>query len=210
MPSVPDSHAHRANPAHHAVRQATEEHHRAAEQAFESFDLRDFDGYGRFLQAQAAAVLRLEALAERAGIADILADWPERSRRRAVIDDLHRLGLAVPAVGPAALFEGEPLGIAYVLEGSRHGARVLLKRVLAGADPRCTAATAFLGQPLHRDRWSALLETMRRRCTGPAREARLTAAALFAFDCFRASALAHRDLLSASGRVRAVGDALVR
>ena len=71
-------------------------------------------------------------------------DWPLRSRRRAIADDLARLGgVALPLIEVTALDQGAVLGTMYVLEGSRLGARFLLKTVLASPDPVVAGATNY-------------------------------------------------------------------
>ena len=126
--------AHRAPAALHlALRAATSDLHDAVERRFAGYDLADRQRYGVFLTMQAAALLPLEAALERAGIARLLPDWPRRRRAAALRSDLAALGLDAPRADPPMLGGGgEAIGAAYVLEGSRLGAAVLLRRVGAG------------------------------------------------------------------------------
>lgn len=95
--------------------------------------LETYPGYGDFLAAHAAALIPLEAALEKGGIERLLPDWALRRRSAALTDDLADLGLGCEALAaPTFRSEAGLLGAAYVLEGSRLGARVVLGRV--GAD----------------------------------------------------------------------------
>lgn len=88
-------------------------------------------GYEQFLIATARAVLPLERALCEAGVSEILHDWPLRSRSDALRADFATLSLPEPdahAVKEDSALHDEAyvLGILYVLEGSRLGARVLL------------------------------------------------------------------------------------
>ena len=74
------------------LRDATAAAHRELDAQLSSFDLTDFSGYRRFLQASAGALLPLEAALIDAGVAEMFPDWPERARSAAIADDLGRLG----------------------------------------------------------------------------------------------------------------------
>lgn len=129
------------------LRRVTRPWHETVEDAFAPFDLATPAGLGGFLARQAAAVLPLEWALERAGIADQVPDWAARRRSRALMEDLGTLSLAVPAgLRPFAVPSGaHALGSLYVLEGSKLGGRVLLRRAAASSDARVQAATRFLG-----------------------------------------------------------------
>ena len=80
--------AHQAPPAaipgiRDELRRATAEAHGALDARLGAFDLARLDGYRRFLEINAAALLPLEASLEAAGVAAIFPDWPWRSRRAA-------------------------------------------------------------------------------------------------------------------------------
>src|SRR6185437_4912001 len=112
------------------LKQATAQAHRELDARLGALDLGRLQGYRRFLEISAAALLPLEAALEAAGVAAIFADWPWRSRRAAIAPDLARVG------GSLRVFESEPtltrnamFGTLYVLEGSRLGAKYLLRTV---------------------------------------------------------------------------------
>ncbi|WP_424810587.1 biliverdin-producing heme oxygenase [Roseococcus sp. YIM B11640] len=114
--------------------------HRAVEDGFADLDLTKPADYAEFLRVHAMVIPPLEAALERIGIAGILPDWPRRRRASALAEDLRALGAQVPEAESVRIAPGaEALGVAYVLEGSRLGAAMLLK-TLPESLPR-----AFLG-----------------------------------------------------------------
>jgi heme oxygenase len=134
-----------------SLRGATDHLHRDLDRIAAGFNLGDAAHYRRFLQANAATLIAIEQLLENAGVAQLLSDWPERSRRSAILADLHSLQsdvqpLALRRTAPAP---AEVFGILYVLEGSRLGARVQLDQVMASADENVRNASTYLrhGQP---------------------------------------------------------------
>jgi heme oxygenase len=142
--------AHRVD-RRNSLRGATEHLHRDLDRIAAAFDLSDVNHYRRFLQATAAALIAIEQLLENAGVAQLLPDWPQRSRREAILSDLRELDADVQpfALRRAAPTTPEMFGILYVLEGSRLGARMQLAQVSASADPRVRNASSYLrhGQP---------------------------------------------------------------
>lgn len=164
-----------ANPPDHAIavpimspfglrerlKAATADAHRALDARFGTFDLTSAAGYRRFLEASAAALLPLETTLERSGVADLFSDWPQRSRRMALATDLACVGgVADPLPSPAAMSRHEMLGAMYVLEGSRLGARHLLRAIAGCGQPHVEAATRYLrhgsGLPL----WQLFLKKL--------------------------------------------------
>ena len=146
---------------HAFLRRVTRPWHDRVEAAFEAFDLRTRDGLSGFLARQSAALLPLERALERAGVAELLADWPARRRAPALAADLAQLGAETPpwVEPPECPTPCHMLGILYVIEGSKLGGRVLHRRVLASPDPQVRAATRFLGH--HHERgWSGFLAVL--------------------------------------------------
>lgn len=97
-------------------------------------------GYAEFLLMSAAAILPLENALEAANVAAILPDWVERSRSAAILADLADLSLSAPAGrsidGDQRLTdEAYQFGMLYVLEGSRLGARVILRELQGSMQP---------------------------------------------------------------------------
>lgn len=128
------------------LRAATTPVHRELDGYAQALDLASLGDYGRFLVANAAPLFALELALERAHVERVLPDWSKRSRRQALTADLHALALAAtPMQSPAIDDVSEQLGVLYVLEGSRVGARSILKAVCSSTDPRVRGAMRFLG-----------------------------------------------------------------
>lgn len=136
------------------LREAGEHWHARVDLAYSAFTLESRTGYGAFLQAHARALLTLEPALEAAGIERLLDDWPQRCRREALCRDLRALHLPIPeALAAAPITDiGTLWGLAYVLEGSRLGSRLLASRVRHAAWPGADTALGYLshgeGQPL--------------------------------------------------------------
>jgi heme oxygenase len=130
-------------------------------------------------------LLPLEAALIAARVQDCFPDWDARSRQHAILDDLARLGSGIPPHAmPERLDRGAVLGVMYVLEGSRLGARILARTVLSSPDSVVTAATAYLrhgdGQPL----WSTFLQMLERHAQDSGHREAAVAGARMAFGMF--------------------------
>ena len=139
-----------------ALRAGTRAEHERVDRLFAALDLSAPRDYRLFLTAQATAVLPVEQALERAGVAAVVPDWPERRRSRRLRDDLEALDAPIPSpetlpalAGPAAV-----LGALYVVEGSRLGG-AMLRRELAPSMPQ-----SFLGDRQPPGAWRKLLETL--------------------------------------------------
>ena len=171
------------------LRDATSEAHRDLDAQLSAFDLTAFPAYRRFLQASAPALLPLEAALVQAGVADLFPDWPERSRRAAISADLARLGSAVPSpVSVPELTRNGVLGTMYVLEGSRLGAKFLLRTVADATDPRVGRATAYLSHGAGLRLWQRFLARLADEDLGGADEGEAIGAAREAFAAFERAA----------------------
>jgi heme oxygenase (biliverdin-IX-beta and delta-forming) len=167
------------------LRMSTAAAHRSLDARAGSFELTSLAGYRRFLEASAAALLPLETGLESSGIARLFADWPQRSRTAAITADLGDIGGAVnplPAMAPMSHLD--MLGTMYVLEGSRLGARYLLRTVAGSDEPQIVTATRYLrhgqGVPL----WRTFLERLEREPMTAVGELETVAAAQRAFAMF--------------------------
>ncbi len=139
------------------LRVETKASHKAVDAAFGRFALDTPNGYRDFLTAQA----RILPVAER--IIDpgsLLPGW--RGRTGALEEDLAALGQRMPAEFGFALPKGDGArwGALYVLEGSRLGGAVLVRRVAAGLP------TGFLGACYRSGAWRALLDALDAADTG--------------------------------------------
>lgn len=143
--------------ARNALRKATAASHARVDAAFSRFRLDDADDYRRFLLAQAAGFLPVEAALDEAGADELIPDWAERRRAPLLRADLDALNVTAPELfGPPPIFSGNAsmLGATYVLEGSRLGG-ALLKRQLPKSFPR-----RFLDARQPAGSWRKLLETL--------------------------------------------------
>ncbi len=139
-----------------ALRDATAAEHERVDRLFSRFNLAQEEDYRRFLLAQAAAFLPIEAALDEAEAAELVPDWPLRRRGKLLQDDLRALGSGdpPPIAAPPLPDPAAKLGAIYVLEGSRLGG-ALLKRRLPDTAPRY-----FLTAPQKGGSWRKLLETL--------------------------------------------------
>lgn len=113
------------------LRQATAPLHEQVDTAFSGFAFEHPGDYRQFLRAHCRVLSAAEIALENAGIAELLDDWPRRVRRHVLLADLAELGssppvaLEVPELSDIACC----WGVAYVLEGSRLGGRVLARQI---------------------------------------------------------------------------------
>ena len=166
------------------LRSATAAEHDRVDALFSAFDLAAPGGYARFLAAQAAAFLPVEAALDEAGAASALSCWPERRRGHLLAADLAALGAAPgPPVAPPA-FAGEAalLGGIYVLEGSRLGGALLRRSLPDGAPCR------FLAAPQPPGAWRNLLAKLDSVLIGEREIDSAVDSARRVFRCFAAAA----------------------
>ncbi len=169
------------------LREATSAAHRALDTRLSAFDLGGLAGYGRFLQASAGALLPLEAALVEAGVERMFADWPERSRSAAIAVDLGRLGTsAASTVSVPRLTRSGVLGTMYVLEGSRLGAKFLLKTIADAGDPRISEATTYLRHGAGKRLWQSFLAKL--ASEEPGDEDEIIDSARIAFGAFERAA----------------------
>jgi heme oxygenase len=174
------------------LRKATATLHARVDACAGQMRLETAGGYARFLATQASVVLPLEDALESAGIVRLLPDWRDRRRAEALKADLQEIGASCIPIRPPVLKSGAALlGSAYVLEGSRLGARVILSRIVS------SSATRYLHHGEGRRLWPVFLEILeanegaRRHSETAARSARLV------FEMF-AQAMEPQDMAVAS------------
>jgi heme oxygenase len=141
------------------LRIATADLHAAVDARFAGTFEGNAADYAGFLLAMAAVLPPLERALERARIHTAVPDWEERRRSSLLLDDLQALGAAPPREAEPPRVDGEArqLGVVYVLEGSRLGGKVLLRRALSHPDLRVRAATRYLSHGAGRDLWASFL-----------------------------------------------------
>lgn len=171
------------------LRSGTAEAHARLDACFGRLDLQKLSDYSRFLTAQAAALLPLETALLASGVERLFPDWASRARSQALRADIACLGGRPPVVPPLPRLEPDAmLGIAYVLEGSRLGARFLLRRVLRSPDRRVAGNTAFLSHGAGSDLWQTFLDMLEREGRALRDTTMAIAAARRAFSLFEAEA----------------------
>ena len=168
-----------------SLQAATQHQHRDLDEHVADLDLSTLAHYRMFLRASAAALIGIEALLERAGIEQLLPDWSERTRTEAILADLRQLKVAATPfeLRRAPPSAAEMFGMAYVLEGSRLGSKVLLNRVHTASDINVRTATSYLGaNDAHW--WRSFLQTLENAPEANDGEA-TTAGAIYAFALFQ-------------------------
>jgi heme oxygenase len=178
-----------------SLQNATDHLHSDLGESVAALDLAQPVHYRAFLQASAAASIAVEVLLEAAGVEQVFADWPARSRRQALLADLERLG------APAQPFHlhrplpshPEMFGMMYVLEGWRRDSHALLQRVNGSADPQVRGACAYL-QSGDSSLWNTFVERL--ESEGAAEDQlETTSGAIYTFALFqRAFASVTRQL----------------
>lgn len=121
-------------PAHRALRERTSEAHERVDSAFGGYELSDRSSYAAMLRAHLEALMPYEAsLTGWQGQSALLADWEERRRLPALLDDLEALDARPSILGALdtseALPDAQIAGILYVLEGSRLGGKFLARQL---------------------------------------------------------------------------------
>lgn len=172
------------------IRAATHDSHRRLDLALSWLDLGQPRYYAGFLRSQADALLPLESALETANIAEILPDWPLRSRSEALKQDLILLNVTTtPLPQPRFSNEAQMLGAAYVLEASRMGARVMLARLAQNSCSSSIEATKYLKHGFGKRFWPTFLAVLETHPAAQTNTAGVVEGAELAFAMFE-SALA--------------------
>lgn len=150
------------SPIRQLLRTATADLHAVVDARFSGDFASDKAAYGRFLTALGSTVLPLEAAFEAVDVERLLPDWPQRRRAASLRSDMATLDLPIPFPRPVEPPRGEArlFGMLYVLEGSRLGGKLLLRRALANPDRQMRSATRYLGHGDGRDLWRPFLERL--------------------------------------------------
>ena len=146
------------------LREATGDLHADLDGLLSRVEFDDRRSYGDFLLRQAGPLFTIERLLNEGPAFDEL-DWRSRTRTQAMRADLTMLDLVPPAALPSKLRienRDAALGLLYVLEGSRLGAKILLRRARASRDPLVRTATAYLAHGEDRPFWQTYLKTLER------------------------------------------------
>lgn len=164
------------------LRAVTSEDHAALDAMVAGCRIETSLGYGAFLSASAAGLASLEVALEQAGVADWLPDWPKRARRAALVSDLAALGLEPPPFATTTIpSQAFGVGVLYVLEGSRLGARFLSRQVRAGG---AGLPLAYLTHGGGDDLWRSFLGWLEAIPKVGFRTDEAEAGARYGFQCF--------------------------
>jgi heme oxygenase (biliverdin-IX-beta and delta-forming) len=163
------------------LRAATAESHAALDARVSTWKIDTPTGYRAFLSASARALIPLELALERAGVSAWLPDWRARVRRDALARDLAALGGGVPAPADASVpSPAFGIGLLYVLEGSRLGARFLARQVRAA---NAEAPLAYLTQGEDENLWRTFLAWLEKPNVGTQTD-EIEAGARYGFQYF--------------------------
>jgi heme oxygenase len=186
-----------------ALRTSTTSLHAAIDARFSQMLETGEAGYRNFLAASAAAVFPLEAALCAGEVNRIIPDWPARSRTAALRADLDDLGIDVPTYRCIPRLESEAhcLGVLYVLEGSRLGAKLVARRLSATVDHRARAAMRYLTHGQGCRLWESFLARLESAAATQSSGDHVLAGARMAFARFCAPALTEEDpaMLAAGG-----------
>jgi heme oxygenase len=198
--------------AHECLRSETRSLHEALDVSLPLTDLVTGRGYIRYLSLNAPCATIEKAL-ESAGVYRVLPDWNYRRRRFDLTEDLCALGVALP---PSRVFQiandtATILGWSYVLEGSRLGASLILRKVELSALAEIHAATRFLRHGLGENYWQSFKIALAQIDSDPEAIAVACEAASAAFECFlalspgngpRFSQPSHRETIAVSNHLK--------
>ncbi len=175
--------------ARHALRRETAKLHTELDAMLSRANFDDRESYALFLARQAAPLFALEEAIDASDLPTSIPDWPLRRRTEAISDDLARLGSVSPSPSRAPEMSDDALmGALYVLEGSRLGAKFLVKQARASSDPVVRDATAYLGHGDGQSFWPSFLAVLAKREDAGLDHAALIDGANRAFAMFLESA----------------------
>lgn len=169
--------------AHARLRAETRFAHDRVDALFGGHDLADPQDYTRFLAAQAAAFLPVEAALDAAGAGRLFPHWTAHRRGMLLRADLADLRAPLPEPVEPPRFDDDPAiaGGVYVLEGSRLGGTMLRRSVPAHLPRR------FLDAPQEPGAWRRVLQRLDGILDDADRIDRAVVAASRTFDCFAAA-----------------------
>jgi len=170
------------------VSEATSKSHRRFDLALSWLDLAQPRYYAGFLRGQAEAVFPLETALERRGIERILPDWPMRKRSAALERDLVVMDVGIDQLPvPPLNNDAEMLGVAYVLEASRMGARVMLARLAQHPESNSIGATAYLRHGFGKRLWPTFLAVLENNAAAKADTPSVIRGAEIAYGMFESA-----------------------
>ena len=171
----------------HLLRQRTGDLHVELDGILSHTDFDDRRSYASFLTRQAEPLFAIERSIDNSAFAIDLPDWAERQRSDAMRRDLAILGVAPSPPDPSNPVLDVPdqlLGALYVLEGSRLGAKYLVRQARSSRDPAVREATAYLSHGEGKPFWPTFLTVLGERENRGLDPELLIAGARSAFELF--------------------------
>jgi heme oxygenase len=145
------------------------------------------DSYIRYLMMN-RPFASIEPALEAANIHRVLPDWAMRRRRFDLASDMDAMGIPARETRAFPISDdiGTLLGWSYVLEGSRLGARFILKGIESTRDRELITATRFLRHGVGIDLWTTFTAALSRIDRDPSAIESACEAARAAFSHFKA------------------------
>jgi heme oxygenase (biliverdin-IX-beta and delta-forming) len=174
--------------ARRSLRNETADLHEAVERHFVPGRMTR-DGYVRYLLMN-RPFASIEPALEAACIHRVLPDWDMRRRRFVLASDMEAMGIPIGEICTIPISDdfGTLLGWSYVLEGSRLGARFILKEVESTQSQELIGAAWFLRHGAGMALWASFTGTLSRIDNDPSAIESACEAARAAFNCFNAVA----------------------
>lgn len=165
------------------LRNDTQYDHDRIDALYGRYDLTDRADLTDFLQAHALA---LSWCADAVPSHQAEFSTLMRGLIAAIGDDLTRLDAPAQSHWPAKpnRLRGDPLGLIYVVAGSRLGGRVLVRQILAAEDPVVASATRYLTCPEGDALWKDVQAALKEWTGDSDQEAKLVEGARSAFQYF--------------------------
>jgi heme oxygenase len=154
------------------------------------------DAYIQYLMMN-RPLASIEPALEAASIHRVLPDWDMRQRRFVLESDMDAMGIPIGETRAIAICDdiGALLGWTYVLEGSRLGARFILKGIESTQDQELIGATRFLRHGAGMDLWSTFTTALSLIDNDPSAIGSACEAAIAAFSIFKAVTENFRHIL---------------
>jgi heme oxygenase (biliverdin-IX-beta and delta-forming) len=170
---------------HVSIRSKTQPLHDLLDGCFNASTLGERSEYVRFLLTN-WPIAWIEPALTSAGIQRLLPDWQQRRRHFALVADLKELGICPGPSGNCVIEAdiGTMLGWAYVLEGSRGGARLIRRIVESSGDSDLLKATRFIRHGENENYWRTFAAALSQIDQDDNAIARAGIAAQTAFACF--------------------------
>ena len=139
------------------LRKHTKKLHEELDKAFITIDLQNQNDYEKFLNIHAWAIIPLEKKLRESENFLLIPSAEKRLRSQTIKNDLAQLGLSLPQTSLPTMSYinavSEIAGIMYVLEGSRLGAKVLVKQIKQVPQ----LPTSFLNHGKDENYWSSYI-----------------------------------------------------